>query len=147
MNNIKQYSLKPSIICQLFDSFVGGTLNYASELWGFGKSKEIERIHLKFSKSLLNVKTSTTNMGVYGELGRYPLYITRHVCIIKYWSKIILSSNVLITKLYNNLLSSNNMNNWAYKVKSLLDSYGFSDVWINPYTVDLKNFFVVFKEF
>ena len=38
------------------------------------------------------------------------------------------------------------MNNWAYKVKSLLDSYGFSDAWINPHTVDLKNFFVVFKE-
>jgi len=66
MNNIKQYPLKPSIICQHFDSFVGATLNYACEIWGFGKSKEIERIHLKFCKILLNVKTSTTNMGVYG---------------------------------------------------------------------------------
>ena len=81
-------------------------------------------------------------MGVYGELGRYPLYITRHVPIIKYWSKIVLSNTVIITKLYNNLLSSNNMNKWAYKVKSLLlvNSYGFSDVWINPYKEDLKIF-------
>jgi len=30
--------------------------------------KEIERIHLKFCKSLLNVKNTTCTMYVYGEL-------------------------------------------------------------------------------
>jgi len=37
--------LKPSILCQLFDAFVGSNLNYSSEIWGFSKSKEIERVH------------------------------------------------------------------------------------------------------
>ena len=37
--------IKPNIFCQLFDSFVGFILNYASELWGFTKSDDIERIH------------------------------------------------------------------------------------------------------
>ena len=44
----KQYDLKPKLFCQLFDSFVGSICCYASEIWGFNKSKEIERIHLKF---------------------------------------------------------------------------------------------------
>ena len=43
-------------------------------MWGFGKYKEIERIHLKFCNIVSNVKSSTSNAGVYGELGRYLLY-------------------------------------------------------------------------
>ena len=73
LNNTKHYAFKPSVLCQLFDSFVSSILNYGSEIWGFTKSKEIERVHLKFCKQLLGVKTSTCNMAVYGELGRYPL--------------------------------------------------------------------------
>ena len=44
-------------------------LHYACEIWGFGKSKCIERIHLKFCKALLKVKTSTSNAGCMGSWG------------------------------------------------------------------------------
>ena len=80
--NYKKLPLKPKILCQLFDSFVGSILLYASEIWGFSKSKEIERVHLKFCKRLLNVRLNTCTAGVYGELGRYPLYISRYVIVI-----------------------------------------------------------------
>ena len=46
LNKTRQYDLKPSVMCDLFDAFVSSTLNYSGEVWGFGKSKEIERIHL-----------------------------------------------------------------------------------------------------
>ena len=42
--------------CQLFDSFVGSTLCYGSEICGYSKSKEVERVHLKFLKRILGVK-------------------------------------------------------------------------------------------
>ena len=93
---IKQFQFKPKTVCQLFDAFVGSTLSYASEVWGNTKSKEVERIHLKFCKQLLHVKTSTCNMAVYGELGRYPLYVNRYTRMIKYWCKIIQSDNIII---------------------------------------------------
>ena len=64
--NTKKCCLKLKVLCQLFDAFVGSILNFSSEVWGFGKCKEIERIHLKFCKTLLKVKSSTCNMGVYG---------------------------------------------------------------------------------
>jgi len=73
MHTVKQYCLKPILISGLYESFVGATLDYSCEIWGFGKAKEIERIHLEFCKLLLNLKPSTSNMGVYGELGRSPL--------------------------------------------------------------------------
>ena len=80
-----KFKLKPLLLCQLFDAFVGAILNYSSELWGYTKSKVIERIHLKFCKRILNVRISTASAGVCGELGRFPLYITRYVRIVKYW--------------------------------------------------------------
>ena len=84
----KKYSLSPKVMCQLFDAFDGSILDYLCEVWGFGKSKVLERIHLKFCKNLLTVKSSTFSCVVYGELGRYPLFTTRYVRIVKYWSRI-----------------------------------------------------------
>ena len=146
--NTKKHSLSPKVMCQLFDAFVGSILNYSCEVWGFGKSKVLERIHLKFCKTILKVKSSTSSCGVYGELGRYPLFITRYVRIVKYWSRIANSENILIVHLYNSLVDACNkgVNNWANSVRSLLDTYGFSYVWNNPNSVNLKTFYLVFKQ-
>ena len=146
--NIKDLYLKPSTICQLFDSFVTSILNYACEVWGFGKNKELERIHLKFCKSLLHVKQSTSTVAVYGELHRIPLYINRHVRIIKYWCNIVNSKNIIVNTLYNSLLSdiAKGKTNWAANVKSLLDNSGYSNVWLDPLSVNLNNFYIVFKQ-
>ena len=50
-------------------------LLYGCEVWGFGKHEVLEQVHLKFCKILLNLKLSTPNYMVYGELGRYPIDI------------------------------------------------------------------------
>lgn len=146
--NTRDFVLKPKVVCQLFDAFVGSTLNYASEIWGFSKSKEIERIHLKMCKSLLSVKTSTCNMAVYGELGRYPLYINRHYRIIKYWSRVVNSNNIIVQHLYNSLKQDCNIGttNWASKVKELLERYGFGYIWNDTENVEWKPFCMQFKQ-
>ena len=146
--NTKKYCLSPKVMCQLSDAFVGSILNYSCEIWGFGKCKGIERIHLKFCKALLKVKSSTCNMGVYGELERYPLFISRYSCIIKYWCHLMSSDNILINNLYYSLVEACNLGkkNWASCVKSLLDNYGFSFVWTNPFSVNLETFYLNFKQ-
>jgi len=107
------------LICKLFDFFVGATLNYSCEIWGFGKAKDIERIRLKFCKMLLNVKPSTSNMGVCGELGRYHLYVIRQTRIVKFWCRTLQSENVIVAKLYQCLLNSKNTKNWTHQVKNM----------------------------
>lgn len=148
MVNVRKLCLKPSTLCQLFDAFVGSTLNYAGEIWGFGKNKEIERIHLKFCKSILHVKQSTSTMAIYGELGRYPLFINRHVRIIKYWAKIVSSDNIIIQCIYKFLLKQldTNTKTWLSNVKHLIDTAGFSDVWLNHCCKDLSKFYLVYKQ-
>ena len=37
--NCKRYPMKPNVLCQLFDAFVGSILSYSSEVWGYTKSK------------------------------------------------------------------------------------------------------------
>ena len=82
--NCSKFRLSVKMLCQLFDAFVGSILGYSCETWGKSKSKDIERIHLKFCKRILCVNNRSCNMAVYGELGRYPLYITRYIRIVKY---------------------------------------------------------------
>ena len=50
-----------SIKCQLdlLDKMVKPVLLYSCEIWGMGNNDILERVHLKFCKLLLNLKTST----------------------------------------------------------------------------------------
>jgi hypothetical protein len=143
----KDYDLKPKTLCQLFDAFVAPILYYASELWGYTKSKEIERIHLKFCKRLLNVRKNTCTASVYGELGRYPLYVNRFVRIIKYWLKVVDSDNIIIRTVYKQALSDciNGKNNWVSNVRKLLSDYGFAYVFENANVPNVKSFLCEFK--
>jgi hypothetical protein len=127
----------------------GSILNYACPIWGFSKTKEIERIHLSFCKAILGVKQSTSNAAVYGELARYPLYITRYFQIIKFWLHLLNTDNIIIRYVYNESLKrclNGNMRTWASKVKLLLAQYGFSDVWDFQDSVLVAHFLPVFKQ-
>ena len=87
-------------LCQLFDSFVGSILSYGCEVWGFSKSKALERIHLKFCRMILKVKSSMSNAGIYGEMCRYPLYIFSYIRIIRYWCKLVNTDTVILPLVY-----------------------------------------------
>jgi len=143
----KQYDLKPRILCQMFDAFVGSILNYESEIWGFNKFKDIERIHLKFCKRLLNVKSNTCNATVYGELGRHPQYVNRYVRIVKYWLKVVNSENIIIKTVYNQEINDcdKGYKNWVSNVKKLLNDYGFSYIFENANMINAKSFLCELK--
>ena len=65
-------------------------LTYGSEVWGLiADNRIIGRIHLFAIKRLLNVSPRTPNALVYGETGRYPLYISTYTRCIKYWLNIL----------------------------------------------------------
>ena len=49
------------------------------------KIKQIEKVHLYACKLFINVPTVTPNDMIYGELGRYPLYIEAAAKCIQYW--------------------------------------------------------------
>ena len=91
LSNI-QLSTKEKL--KLFDSLVGSVLSYASEVWGYSKADDIERVHTRFCRSLLGVKRSTNLSGLYMELGRIPLAVFRQIRMLTYWSRLIKVSKV-----------------------------------------------------
>ena len=116
--------------CELFDKIIIPICDYGCEVWGFHKTPAIERVHLQFCKRILHVKKSTANVFVYGELGRFPLAVNRHLKIIKYWLKIITrKTNPLLYILYRYQYEKceiEHANNWASKVKEILINLGFN---------------------
>ena len=90
----KTIQVPVDIMFNLFDSFIAPILNYSCEIWGFSRAENIARVHRKFCKWLINVKISTNNLSLAGELGRFPLFIGRHIRIIKYWLNLHNTKNV-----------------------------------------------------
>ena len=118
---------------KLFESLVQPILMYGCEIWGFHKADDIEKVHVKFLKQILGVRRQTSNIAVYGEVGRVPLSVLRKVRILKYWYKILSSRDTLLFKVYsqqvNSLMQGATENNWVLQLKTLLNELGFTYLW------------------
>ena len=148
LSNLKKYECKPRVALQLVDAFVSPIITYGCEVWGFTKSSQLERLHLKFCKATLGVRQSTANVAVYGELGRYPLYINRYVRIITYWLKLKDSDNIITKSVVKDAVCdvSINRTNWFSKVKNLLTRYGFYYVWCSDIPINTNKFICTFRQ-
>ena len=87
IRKLKSLALSVDLQLELFDKMIKPILLYGSEVWGYSNCKSIERIHLKFLKSIFNIKPSTTNVMLYVEFDVYPIEIDINVKIISFWSK------------------------------------------------------------
>ena len=135
----------------LFDKLIEPILSYGSEVWGMNEAVNLERVHMQFCKQLLGVRGQTQNIFIYGELGRYPLKITRLSRVIKYWFKVISCPNekyvkCVYTMMLNDLESYPEKKSWARSVKTLLESLGFNHVWLNQGVVNVEVFLSFFKQ-
>ena len=93
---IRNQNISIDVQLKLFDSLVEPILLYGSEVWGYENLVTLERVHLQFCKRILNLRLSTPNFMVYGELGRHPLNIR----VISVWCKLIQNENKLSGILY-----------------------------------------------
>ena len=90
---------------KLFDAMVEPILLYGSEIWGYENVKLIEQVHLKYCKRILNVRNTTPNFMVYGELGRFPLEINLKMRMISFWCKLVQNDVKLSSVIYRLMLS------------------------------------------
>ena len=116
----------------LFDKIVVPILLYGCEIWGFGNNEIIEKVHLKFCKLLLHVKSSTPNYMIYGELGRSPIYLLIKSRIVSFWCRMMHGKNekfcynlykLLVRKFHNGYQAK-----WFLNLKKILDDCGMSNI-------------------
>ncbi len=86
-------------------------------------------------KGYSEVKISTQNDFIYGELGRTTLHTQRLVNIIKYWLRIMnMPERKYVKIIYSMMLDDINVRpnkpNWASLVRNLLNELGFGFAWI-----------------
>jgi hypothetical protein len=65
-----------------YDPYLDVSIKYVYILTNLGK------LNISMGKYVLGVNKRTTNLAIYGELGRYPLYIDTIISMIKYWVRL-----------------------------------------------------------
>ena len=80
----KWQGFEPNLLLCLFDHLIAPVMSYGCEIWGNNSWDASERLHLFICKYALGVKSSTSNDGVYAELGRVPLLVKRQIRIVKF---------------------------------------------------------------
>ena len=125
-----------SIKCQydLFDKIAKPILLYGCEIWGYCNLDIIERVHLKFCKLLLNLKKSTPNYMIYGELGILPMLVFIKSRMVNFWIRTIYGKeNQLSCILYKSLYhkyENNNMNSpWIKFIHNVFNDCGLNYTW------------------
>lgn len=137
------------IFFKLFDTQILPSVLYASELWGWKENKKIEKVHLYACKLFINVPARTPNDMIYGELGRFPLFIEAAARCVHYWLKVLKQDNTRYSKMaYMSLFNLHEKGhiNWVTQVKSLLCNCGFGLVWLFGGVTDEKSFLNEFRE-
>ena len=144
----RRLNLPTDIMLKLFDSCVEPILLYGCEVWGYGNVDILEKVHTKFCKFIFGVSKYSHNMPVYGELGRYPLSIKIKQRMVRYWSRILKSSEyklnkVMYTILYNLHCKNVHLSPWIRCVSSIFQNCGINYVWLTQdYNIDTK---IIFK--
>lgn len=134
---------------KIFDTQVQPVLLYASELWGLHRLDRVEKVHTLACKRFLNVYLRVPNKHVYGELGRYPLYVNSSVRCFKYWFKLLKMDRSRIPKQAYIMLKNIDEKGktcWVTYVKNTLFRLGYGIVWLEQGIGNEKVFLVELKQ-
>ena len=117
---------KPKTMIHIFNHTIRPILLYGSEIWGiFPKKKNnnfqsyvdkeidsliVEKIHTKFCKFTLKIKSKTSNTASRGELGSLPILFHVYINMIKFWCHMIKDTKDTNILLRDALLLSETMN-------------------------------------
>ena len=86
---------------------------------------------------------------VYGETGRYPLFVMTYTWCIKFWLRLTRMNNERYPqKAYNMLLylQRQNYTTWACNIRNILFQFGFGEVWESQGVGNIKLFVRVFRQ-
>ena len=73
----------------MFNSLVLPISFYGCEIWGYTDVTVIERLQLRFCNLFLNLKQSTPNVMVYGELDLYPFLVQIKCRMISFCHRLV----------------------------------------------------------
>ena len=123
--------IPPRVQFKLFDAVIKPILIYGSDVWGHNKSgtSMIDKVMLRFSRCVLNVKATTSNVMVYGECGILPPSVHCTVSTMCYMNRLHhMPNNSIVKQVYNELFKLHQMGfvTWVTKVGELVETYSIN---------------------
>ena len=115
------------IINNRYGVMQGGVLNPKL----FKEISDFEMVHLSFLKNMLGVKQQTTSVIIYGDTGRYPLFLKQQILALTYWIRSIsLPKSCYLGIVYSSLASYDFIGetNWCSHIRTLLFRTNHRDV-------------------
>ena len=146
LKNVPNISL--NVFLNVFDTQIKPILLYGADIWGMSSNTTaIENVHLLALKFFLNVPVITPNVMVYGDTGRYELYIYSILSSMKYWCKILkMSESRYVKKAYNMMLNGNNTNCWSNKIKEILYRFHLGEYCLSQNVGNVVSFLNTLKQ-
>lgn len=106
-----KFNLPVDVKLELFDGMVLPIIMNGCEVWGHKPLKYMENLHITFLKHILNVRKTTWNVIIYGELAKYLISIHIKSRMMNYWSRVITGrQNQLSYVMYQCLYKLYNVN-------------------------------------
>jgi len=123
--------------------FILINLSHNKSLFNFCNDSIIEKLNVKSCKYILGVPRRCTNSSVMSELGRYPLYFSIILNLVKYWIRLEKSDNTLLKESLrmSKNLHENGYTNWISCIYIMLQFLYISPRYILQGKVNVKKTF------
>ena len=150
LSNLKIFGRVPrKILLKIFDTQIASVLLYGCELWGLSDITQVEKVATKFYRMILCIPQNSSTDFARGELGRRSLKISIYKRVLSYWFKLLEADpDTAIHCAYQTLyqLAESNKDCWALRLRQLLFSIGFGEVWFNQGVGNVNYFMSEFKQ-
>ena len=112
---------------QCFNSCVRPILEYGAEVWGYHKGENIENVYNKAIKVYLGVNRFAANLAVIGDIGWVPPALSRKLCMIRYWNRLIDMDDTRLTKKVFDYVHATQSTKWCKMVCNTLSEIQMED--------------------
>jgi exonuclease III len=124
---------------KLFENCVMPVLHYSAGVWGLQSHNSLQNIQNRAMRFFLGTHKMTPTLGMFGDLGWYPLEIYRKIEAVRLWNRFIEMSNDRITKKVFQWDWNHCRNNWSAEVKNVLYDIEMEDYFDEMHICPIKD--------
>jgi hypothetical protein len=123
---------------KLYHSSVVPIMDYASEIWGFGKFNSCNIIQNRVLRYFLGVHKFTPTLGINGDTGWLHSRDRRQINMLRFWNRLMSMDNNRLTKKIFSWDMEQPGSSWSNNIQTILEMLDMETIFIHKSKVDLS---------
>jgi hypothetical protein len=123
---------------KMYEAGVCSIMEYCSEIWGFEKQPSCDNIFHRAIRYYLGVHRFIPTVFLKAEMGWIPPIIRRHLCMLRYWNRLLTMNENRLSKRLFELEYRTNESSWCREIESIFESMNMNDMFIDKHVCDLS---------